>query len=84
MAVAIALGATSMSDIAVLAQLAPVLGAAPSGRLRRSVGPLEAEIREWAEQHDVTLMGEDLMASPRGRPMQNGTLRSGSALRSRM
>jgi len=30
-AVAIALGATSMSDIAVLAQLAPVLGAAPSG-----------------------------------------------------
>ena len=31
MAIAIALGATSMSDIAVLAQLAPVLGAAPSG-----------------------------------------------------
>lgn len=31
MAVAIALGATSMSDIAVLAHLAPVLGAAPSG-----------------------------------------------------
>ena len=30
MAVAIALGATSMSDIAVLAHLAPVLGAAPS------------------------------------------------------
>jgi hypothetical protein len=31
MAVAIALGATSMSDIAVLAHLAPVLGAAPGG-----------------------------------------------------
>ena len=31
MAVAIALGATSMSDIALLAHLAPVLGAAPSG-----------------------------------------------------
>ena len=30
-AVAIALGATAISDIAVLAQLAPVLGAAPSG-----------------------------------------------------
>ena len=31
MAAAIALGATSMSDIAVLAHLAPVLGGAPSG-----------------------------------------------------
>ena len=31
MAAAIALGAASMSDIAVLAQLSPVLGAAPSG-----------------------------------------------------
>src|SRR6266704_7090545 len=31
MAAAIALGATSMSDIAVLAHLAPVLGTAPSG-----------------------------------------------------
>ena len=31
MAAAIALGATSMSDIAVLAHLSPVLGAAPSG-----------------------------------------------------
>jgi hypothetical protein len=31
MAVAVALGAASMSDIAVLAHLAPVLGAAPSG-----------------------------------------------------
>lgn len=30
---------------------------------KERVGPLEAEIREWAEQHDVTLMGEDLMAS---------------------
>ena len=31
MATAIALGATSMSDIGLLAHLAPVLGAAPSG-----------------------------------------------------
>ena len=31
LAVAIALGATSMSDIAHLAHLAPVLGGAPSG-----------------------------------------------------
>ena len=31
LAVAIALGATSMSDIALLAHLAPVLGDAPSG-----------------------------------------------------
>jgi hypothetical protein len=35
MAVAVALGATSMSDIAVLAHLAPVLGAAPSGPTAR-------------------------------------------------
>ena len=31
MAAAIALGATSMSDIGLLSHLAPVLGAAPSG-----------------------------------------------------
>jgi hypothetical protein len=38
MAVAVALGATSMSDIAVLAHLAPVLGAAPSGpTIRRAL-----------------------------------------------
>src|SRR5438128_3061605 len=38
MAVAIALGATSMSDIAVLAHLAPVLEAAPSGpTIRRTL-----------------------------------------------
>jgi Transposase DDE domain group 1 len=39
MAAAIALGATSMSDIAVLAHLAPVLGEAPSGpTIRRALG----------------------------------------------
>ena len=38
MAVAVALGATSMSDIAVLAHLAPVLGDAPSGpTIRRAL-----------------------------------------------
>src|SRR5512135_735326 len=42
-AVAIALGATSMSDIAVLTQLAPVLGAAPSGStVRRALGLADA------------------------------------------
>jgi hypothetical protein len=35
MAAAIALGATSMSDIAVLAHLAPVLGQAPGGSTAR-------------------------------------------------
>ena len=40
MAAAIALGATSMSDIAVLAHLAPVLGDAPSGpTVRRRAFP---------------------------------------------
>ena len=39
MAAAIALGATSMSDIAVLAHLAPVPGDAPSGpTVRRALG----------------------------------------------
>jgi hypothetical protein len=43
MAIAIALGATSMSDIAVLAQLGPVLGAAPSGStVRRALGLADA------------------------------------------
>src|SRR5271156_5129874 len=37
MAAAIALGATSMSDIALLAHLAPLLGAAPSGPTARRV-----------------------------------------------
>jgi hypothetical protein len=38
MAAAIALGATSMNDIAVLAHLAPVLGSAPSGpTIRRAL-----------------------------------------------
>jgi len=40
MAAAIALGATSMSDIALLAHLAPLLGAAPSGpAVRRALAP---------------------------------------------
>ena len=39
LAVAIALGATSMSDIGLLAHLAPVLGDAPSGpTVRRALG----------------------------------------------
>src|SRR2546428_7277419 len=39
-AAAIALGATSMSDIAVLGHLSPVLGDAPSGpTVRRGLGP---------------------------------------------
>ena len=39
MAAAIALGAASMSDIAVLAHLGPVLGDAPSGPTVRGPGP---------------------------------------------
>ena len=55
MAAAIALGATSMSDIAVLAHLAPVLGDAPSGptirraldlAVRRQAGPDRPRPRE--------------------------------------
>ena len=47
MAVAIALGATSMSDIAVLAQLSPVLGAAPSGStVRRALSLADARTLE--------------------------------------
>jgi Transposase DDE domain group 1 len=47
MAIAIALGASSMSDIAVLAQLAPVLGAAPSGStVRRALGLADARTLE--------------------------------------
>jgi Transposase DDE domain group 1 len=47
MAIAIALGASSMSDIAVLAQLAPVLGAAPSGSTaRRALGLADARTLE--------------------------------------
>ena len=49
MAVAIALGATSMSDIAVLAHLAPVLGDAPSGPTvrRREASDSRWVISSW-------------------------------------
>ena len=66
MAVAIALGATSMSDIAVLAHLAPVLGDAPSGpTIRRALdlaGPPAmldriARARAKARAHVWTLIG---------------------------
>jgi hypothetical protein len=67
MAVAIALGATSMSDIAVLAHLAPVLGNAPSGpTIRRALdlagapGMLDrvARARARARAHVWTLIGD--------------------------
>jgi hypothetical protein len=66
MAAAIALGATSMSDIAVLAHLAPVLGEAPSGpTVRRALdlagapGMLDriARARARARAHVRTLIG---------------------------
>ncbi len=66
MAAAIALGATSMSDIAVLAHLAPVLGDAPSGpTIRRALdlagGPAVldriARARARARAHVWTLIG---------------------------
>ena len=73
MAAAIALGATSMSDIAVLAHLAPVLGAAPSGpTVRRaldlagtpSVLDRIARARARARAHAWTL----IEATPAGFP----------------
>ena len=67
MAVAIALGATSMSDIAVLAHLAPVLGDAPSGPAVRRALDLAgtaamldriARARAKARTHVWKLIGE--------------------------
>jgi hypothetical protein len=66
MAAAIALGATSMSDIAVLAHLAPVLGPAPSGPTIRRALDLAgtpamldriARARARARAHVWTLIG---------------------------
>ena len=66
MAAAIALGATSMSDIAVLAHLAPVLGDAPSGPTVRRALDLAghaampdriARARARARAHVWTLIG---------------------------
>ena len=67
MAAAIALGATSMSDIAVLAHLAPVLGDAPSGPTVRRALDLAgtpamldriARARARARAHVWTLIGD--------------------------
>ena len=67
MAAAIALGATSMSDIAVLAHLAPVLGDAPSGPTIRRALDLAcmlamldriARARARARAHVWTLIGD--------------------------
>jgi hypothetical protein len=56
-AVAIALGAASMSDIAVLAQLAPVPGAAPGGSTaRRGAGQTSAGF-PWLVIAGKTLTG---------------------------
>ena len=78
MAAAIALGATSMSDIAVLAHLAPVLGDAPSGpTIRRALdlaglpGMLDrvARARARARAHVWTLIG----GTPAGFPWLTST-----------
>jgi Transposase DDE domain group 1 len=67
MAAAIALGATSMSDIALLAHLAPLLGAAPSGPTVRRALDLAgtpamldriARARAKARAHAWKLIGE--------------------------
>ena len=67
LAVAIALGATSMSDIALLAHLAPVLGDAPSGPTARRALDLAgtpamldriARARARARAHVWKLIGE--------------------------
>ena len=47
LAAAIALGATSMSDIALLAHLAPVLGDAPSGPTARRALDLCSPCQSW-------------------------------------
>jgi hypothetical protein len=73
LAVAIALGATSMSDIALLAHLAPVLGDAPSGSTVRRALDLAgtpavlgkvARARAKAREHGWTL----IEATPGGFP----------------
>jgi hypothetical protein len=72
-AAAIALGATSMSDIAVLAHLAPVLGTAPSGpTVRRALdlaggtGMLEriARARAKARAHVWQLIADTPVGFP--------------------
>jgi hypothetical protein len=71
-AVAIALGATSMSDIAVLAQLAPVLGAAPSGStVRRALGLADTRTLEKIAQARARIRAhvwEQIAQTPAGFP----------------
>src|SRR6185437_3773185 len=73
LAVAIALGATSMSDIALLAHLAPVLGDAPSGPTVRRALDLAgtpavldriARARAKARAHAWTLIAETAAGFP--------------------
>jgi len=70
--VAIALGATSMSDIAVLAQLAPVLGAAPSGStVRRVLGLADARMLARIAQARARIRAhvwEQIAQTPAGFP----------------
>jgi hypothetical protein len=86
MEVAIALGATSMSDIAVLAHLAPVLGDAPSGPTVRRALDLAghavmldriARARARARAHLRTLIEQPLPGSrgwpSPGRPWPGGS-----------
>ena len=72
MAIAIALGATSMSDIAVLAQLAPVLGAAPSGStVRRALGLADVRTLEKIAQARARIRAhvwEQIAETPAGFP----------------
>jgi|ERR1035441_114917 hypothetical protein len=74
MAVAIALGATSMSDIAVLAHLSPVLGTAPSGPTARwtldlagTAGMLERIARARAKARAHVQRPQQLRAGHLGR-----------------
>jgi hypothetical protein len=72
MAVAIALGATSMSDIAVLAQVAPVLAAAPSGStVRRALSLADARTLEKIAQARARIRAhvwEQIAQTPSGFP----------------
>jgi hypothetical protein len=62
-AIAIALGATAMADIAVLDQLAPVLGAAPSDSTVRRVLDLVLD-RTPSKSWQVPAAGSWLRTSP--------------------
>jgi hypothetical protein len=68
-AAAIALDATSMSDIAVLAHLAPVLGVAPSGpTVRRALDLAGTSLPAMTAAEDIALGYKQLLEVETGKP----------------